>query len=116
MPTKPSGHDEPSSSPSAHAIGEAFLSTQFLETIPDAIVAVDRDGTIVQVNSQAEALFGYRRGELMGQKIEILVPERSRGLHQDHRAASAHAPKIRRMGAWNLRRATRSGETLGLRQ
>ncbi len=80
-------------------MGEVLLSSQFLETIPDAIVAVESDGTIVQVNSQTEALFGYRRGELIGQKIEILIPRRYHGQHHQHRASYTHSPKVRRMGA-----------------
>jgi PAS domain S-box-containing protein len=60
---------------------------------------VERDGTIVQINSQTEDLFGYRREELVGQRIEILVPERYRRPHQVHREDFAHNPKIRRMGA-----------------
>ena len=81
------------------AIPEVLLSSQFLESIPDAIVAVQHDGTIVRVNSQTEALFGYRSGELLGKKIEILVPERFRPQHKSHRASYAESPKIRRMGA-----------------
>ena len=81
------------------AIPEVLLSSQFLESIPDAIVAVQHDGTIVRVNSQTEALFGYRSGELVGKKIEILVPERFRPQHKSHRASYAESPKIRRMGA-----------------
>jgi PAS domain S-box-containing protein len=70
-----------------------------LETLPDAIVAVDHDGTIVQVNSQAQDLFGYDRDELIGQKVEILVPESYRHHHHSHRENFAEAPKTRRMGA-----------------
>src|SRR5579883_3341559 len=55
---------------------DMFLSSEFLEAIPDAMVAVDHDGTILQVNSQTETLFGYRREELIGQRVEILVPSR----------------------------------------
>jgi len=56
-----------------HGRGTAFNA--LLEALPDAIVAVDHKGTIVQVNSQALELFGYDRGELVGQKVELLVPE-----------------------------------------
>jgi len=84
---------------SPQAVGELLLSSLFLETIPDAIVAVDIDGTIVQVNSQTETMFGYQRGELIGEKIEILVPARYHDQHQQHRGSFAHSPKVRRMGA-----------------
>ncbi|HMK28890.1 MAG TPA: PAS domain-containing protein, partial [Terriglobales bacterium] len=78
---------------------DLLLSSEFLEAIPDAIVAVETDGTIVQINSQTETLFGYRRGDLIGQQIEVLVPARFRHGHEQHRASFAHAPKMRRMGA-----------------
>ena len=78
---------------------ETLLSSQLLETIPDAIVAVQNDGTILQVNSQTEQLFGYAKGQLIGKKIEVLVPERFRGVHDAHRAEFAQQPKTRRMGA-----------------
>src|SRR4029450_5800709 len=47
-----------------------------LEAIPDALVIADRDGRIVLVNAESERLFAYRRDELLGQPIEVLVPER----------------------------------------
>jgi len=78
---------------------EGLLSSALLEALPDAIVAVDHKGTIVQVNSQALELFGYDRGELVGQKVELLVPESYRGKHRQHRENYADAPKTRRMGA-----------------
>ena len=78
---------------------EGLLSSDLLEALPDAIVAVDHDGTIVQVNSQARELFGYDRGELIGQKVELLVPESYRGKHRHRREKYADAPKTRRMGA-----------------
>ncbi len=92
-------HDERSCSLSAKAMAEALLSSDLLETLPDAIVAVNREGTIVQVNSQAQELFGYDRDQLMGQKIEMLVPESYRREHHHHRENFAQAPKTRRMGA-----------------
>jgi PAS domain S-box-containing protein len=78
---------------------EVLLSSDLLETLPDSIVAVDREGTIVQVNSQAQGLFGYSRDELIGQKVEMLVPEGYRHKHHHHRENYAEAPKTRRMGA-----------------
>jgi hypothetical protein len=82
---------------SAHIVAEALLSSVLLEALPDAIVAVDRDGTIIQINSQAQELFGYVRDELIGQKVEILVPESYRSEHHDHRVSFAKAPKTRPM-------------------
>ncbi|MGD0509064.1 MAG: PAS domain S-box protein [Terriglobales bacterium] len=76
-----------------------LLSSDLLETLPDAIVAVNQDGTMVQVNSQAQELFGYDRDELLGQKVEMLVPENYRREHHHHRERFAQRPKTRRMGA-----------------
>jgi PAS domain S-box-containing protein len=70
-----------------------------LESAPDALVIVDGQGTIVLVNSQAERLFGYGREELVGQKIELLVPQDLRGVHVSHRDRFMADPKARPMGA-----------------
>jgi len=94
-----SDHQRPAVTLSAKTMTEALLSAELLETLPDAIVAVDRDGTIVLVNSQAQELFGYDRDELVGQKVELLVPESYRGQHHHHRETFAETPKTRRMGA-----------------
>jgi PAS domain S-box-containing protein len=81
-----------------------------LEALPDAIVAVDGAGTILQVNSQTEQLFGYDRDELIGQRVEILVPENYRREHHHHRQNFADKPKTRRMGAnLNLSGRRRNG-------
>ncbi|HEY7519828.1 MAG TPA: PAS domain S-box protein [Methylomirabilota bacterium] len=71
----------------------------FLEAAPDAIVIVDDHGDIVIVNSQTERLFGYERAELIGQNVEILVPQRYRAGHPQYRARYFKDPRIRAMGS-----------------
>jgi PAS domain S-box-containing protein len=70
-----------------------------IEAAPTGMIMVSRDGRIVMVNAQVETLFGYRREELIGRSIEILVPERSRQRHPELRTAFFSDPKARPLGA-----------------
>jgi two-component system, NtrC family, sensor kinase len=69
-----------------------------LESAPDAIVIIDGQGRIVRLNRQAEAIFDYTREELLGEPVEILVPERFRERHREHRAAYSPQSRPRPMG------------------
>jgi protein-histidine pros-kinase len=70
-----------------------------LESAPDAMVIVARNGRIALVNSQLERLFGYPREELLGQSVDCLVPARYRGHHERHRTGFFSQPRARAMGA-----------------
>lgn len=80
-----------------------------LESAPDAMVIVDAGGIIMLVNARAEKMFGYTREELLGEPVEMLVPEAARGLHRGHRDAYMAAPRSRPMGAGLELSARRKG-------
>jgi len=69
-----------------------------LEAAPDAMVIVNESGVITLVNAQTERLFGYDRGELIGQPVEVLIPEDLRAGHVGHRTKFAQEPRTRAMG------------------
>jgi len=70
-----------------------------VESAPNGMVMIDREGRILLVNAHAEALFGYSRAELMGQSVELLVPERYRNRHPDQRSSFFANPMVRSLGA-----------------
>ena len=70
-----------------------------VESAPSAIVAVDQQGKIVLVNSQVARIFGYQAKELVGQSVELLMPERFRRGHPDYRTRFSAKPQTRPMGA-----------------
>jgi PAS domain S-box-containing protein len=72
---------------------------QLLDSAPDGVVIIDADGVIRLVNRQAEALFGYAREELLGQPVELLVPDSVRPAHPGHRRGYFRDPTTRPMGA-----------------
>src|SRR5438445_1090065 len=84
--------------PVTHTMAEANFGMP-LESMPDGIVMANHTGSIVLANSQAEKLFGYDRGELRGQSIEVLLPPRLRAAHAAHRSSFFAQPRVRSMGA-----------------
>jgi PAS domain S-box-containing protein len=69
-----------------------------LESAPDAIVITSSTGRIVLVNRQLEEMFGYQRHELLDHPVEMLMPERFRDAHLEHRAQYTYDPQTRNMG------------------
>jgi PAS domain S-box-containing protein len=70
-----------------------------LESAPDATIVADPQGRIILVNGQGEQLFGYARAEMVGQPVEMLLPERLRADHIGPRLAFHRAPQVRAMGS-----------------
>jgi PAS domain S-box-containing protein len=72
---------------------------QVVESAPNAMVMINQRGAIEMVNAQAERVFGFAREEMLGQSVEMLVPERFRGNHPHLRDSFFHRPESRPMGA-----------------
>ena len=77
---------------------EAYFRT-LLESAPDAMIIIDEQGKIAIMNAQAETMFGYGREDILGQRIEILLPARLKKQHVQHREEYSGDPKVRPMGA-----------------
>ena len=71
---------------------------QVVESAPNGMLMIDPQGTITMVNKQVEAMFGYSREELLGQPVELLIPQRFRLNHPRHRTGYFSAPASRAMG------------------
>jgi PAS domain S-box-containing protein len=82
-----------------------------LEAAPDAIIGVTADGLIALTNAQAERLFGYPRDELLGQPVELLIPQRARAAHPRHRDGYFAHPHARPMAAGTPLAAVRKDGT-----
>ena len=80
------------------ATAEGAKFRKLLETAPEGIIGADREGRIVLVNAQTEALFGYSRDELLGQPVETLLAQRFREAHRGRHQSYFTAPHIRPMG------------------
>jgi PAS domain S-box-containing protein len=81
---------------------ESFAEEKFrlaVEACPSGMVMTDSAGTIVLTNTAIERLFGYPRDELIGRRIEILIPQRLRGESLKQRAAFALNPQAQRVQA-----------------
>ena len=75
------------------------LWERMLDAAPDAMLAVDAGGVMLLANAQAERMFGYLRSELVGESVEMLVPQRFRGGHRARRGRFLAAPRPRAMGS-----------------
>lgn len=83
---------------SADDTSEAYFRN-ILESAPDAMIIIDHFGKITVVNGQAEKMFGYTRKQLLGEEVEMLLPEQFRDRHISHRAAYSADPRLRPMGS-----------------
>ena len=115
-PEASSRHGEEQDAPRRVAASTGDLSDAVIQTLaeesPDAIVVVDVQGRLAWGNRQAEQLFGYGRAELLGQEVELLLPEGVQKAHLAHRAAYMENPRTRPMGVGlDLKARRRDGTT-----
>jgi PAS domain S-box-containing protein len=69
-----------------------------VEALPDALIITDEAGEIILANAQAELIFGYHRDQMIGQAVEMLLPERFQHSHAAYRAGYVAEPRVRSMG------------------
>ena len=97
--------------PSPHSSSAEQRLRAAVESSPSGLLMTDARGAIVLVNREVERLFGYAREELLGQSVEVLVPERFRGGHGRLRGDFAAEPRVREMGAGRELRGLRKDGT-----
>jgi PAS domain S-box-containing protein len=85
--------------PGVERRGILASTEQLLDSAPDGVVIIDGSGTIRLVNRQAEVMFGYRREELLGRALELLIPDRVKNVHPNLRSMYFQHPTTRLMGA-----------------
>ena len=91
------GVSKDSAQRSASYIDEKLL--HLIESVPTAMILSDPSGRIVLVNTKAERMFGYSRDELVDKDIEILVPERSRGISSERACHVLRRPQCKADGS-----------------
>lgn len=74
------------------------LARSALEAAPDAMIIIDESGTICYANRQVSTLFGYPHSQVIGLRVDSLMPERFRDRHHAHREEFFRNPRIRAMG------------------
>lgn len=87
-----------SKNPDNSASQGGWPAPEFFNLFPDAVVGVDRNGIIRQINEQLNLMFGYAAEELLGNAIEVLLPERLRERHVRNREGYQAGPSVRPMG------------------
>jgi formate hydrogenlyase transcriptional activator len=85
------------SEPSQNAV-QSGVFERLYDSLPDGVLLVSAKGEILCINTQAEGLFGYSRAELVGQPVELLVPDRFRAAHVNQRMSFQSNPHLRSMG------------------
>src|SRR6185295_821485 len=88
------------------------LLARILEALPDAVIVVDRDGIMRFVNAQAELIFGYPRQTLLGESVDLLLPDERRLPHAEHRRSFFLEPRSRPMGSGSPLQGKRQDGTL----
>lgn len=89
--------DEQATARQRERMASLALAAAVIEALPDALIVIDVTGNIVMINERTELLFGYHRSELLGQKVEVLLPLELRDQHARNRddyneyTLSAHA-------------------------